>query len=417
MTLCFALFAGIATQDGIAQQSEYQGDPELKERARELLEEVPLVDGHNDAAWQYRSRADYRFSKLDFMDTGGLENPMHTDINRLKEGGVGGQFWSVYVPTHFTGGKAVRAVFEQIDFVHRMADRYPETFELARTADEVEQIHEQGKIASLIGAEGGHTIDNSLGVLRELYRSGVRYMTLTHADNTDWADSATDDPEHGGLTEFGEKILREMNRLGMLIDLSHVSPATMVDAIQVSGAPVIFSHSSARGVTDHVRNVPDSVLTMIEKNDGVVMVTYVTSFVSEELRQYEARESGKRKTLRSLYPDRPEKVKEQMEQWREAHPRPKAHLNDVADHIDYIREKIGVEHVGIGADYDGTSPLPVGLEDASTYPNLLAKLLDRGYSEKEIKQLIGKNILRVMRKAEKTADRLQKEQNPATQDI
>ncbi len=402
---------------GFAQDYEYTPSPEHLEQAREILEEVPLIDGHNDTPWQFRARADYSFSDLSFLKTDTLNRPMHTDITRLKDGGVGGQFWSVFVPTGFSPNKAIRATFEQIDFVHRMASRYPETFEIARTSGDIGRIHKEGKIASLIGAEGGHSIGNSLGVLREFFRSGVRYMTLTHADNTDWADSATDQPEHGGLTEFGRKIIREMNRLGMLIDLSHVSVETMEDALQISKAPVIFSHSSARQVTQHVRNVPDSVLNMVEKNGGVVMVTYVTSYVSEEVRQYKAKLSGKRKTLRMLYSDRPKKVERKLEAWKEKHPQPRAHLEDVADHIDYIKNRIGVEHVGIGADYDGTSPLPVGLSDVSTYPNLIAELLERGYSEKEIKQIAGENILRVMRKAEQVSEELSQKETPATQEI
>lgn len=380
-----------------------------REQVLEILKEVPLIDGHNDVPWQYRGRADYKFSEIDFMDTTELERPMHTDIPRLKEGGVGAQFWSVFVPYGLRGSEAVQATMEQIDFVHKMTEYYPDEFELALTADDIERIHANGKIASLIGMEGGHSIHNSLGALRQFYKLGARYMTITHSGTLDWADSATDIPLNGGLTEFGNEVIREMNRLGMLVDLSHVSPQTMRDAIAISEAPVIFSHSSARALNGHPRNVPDDVLDLVKENNGIVMVTFVPSFISENLRTHLADMQAELARLKSLYNGQPERVEKEMEVWGEANPAPSATLDEVADHIDHIKKRIGVDHVGIGGDYDGIRSLPAGLEDVSTYPDLLAELMRRGYSETDIKKIAGLNALRVMREAEDAAMKLQEE--------
>lgn len=380
-----------------------------REQVLEILKEVPLIDGHNDVPWQYRGRADYKFSEIDFMDTTELERPMHTDIPRLKEGGVGAQFWSVFVPYGLRGSEAVQATMEQIDFVHKMTEYYPDEFELALTADDIERIHANGKIASLIGMEGGHSINNSLGALRQFYKLGARYMTITHSGTLDWADSATDIPLNGGLTEFGNEVIREMNRLGMLVDLSHVSPQTMRDAIAISEAPVIFSHSSARALNGHPRNVPDDVLDLVKENNGIVMVTFVPSFISENLRTHLADMQAELARLKSLYNGQPERVEKEMEVWGEANPAPSATLDEVADHIDHIKKRIGVDHVGIGGDYDGIRSLPAGLEDVSTYPDLLAELMRRGYSETDIKKIAGLNALRVMREAEDAAMKLQEE--------
>ncbi|MEX1011581.1 MAG: dipeptidase [Balneolaceae bacterium] len=388
-------------------------DQDLREQAIRILEEVPLVDGHNDVPWQYRIRANYRFSEIDLMNTRLLDPPMHTDIPRLREGRVGGQFWSVYVPADMPESEAVQATLEQIDFVYRMIDRYPDHFELALTADDVERIFAEGKIASLIGLEGGHSIGNSLPVLRQFYRQGGRYMTLTHSRTLDWADSSNDEPLHGGLSPFGEEVVREMNRLGMLVDLSHVSAEAMLVAIRVSEAPVIFSHSSARGVNGHPRNVPDEALDRLKENRGVIMVTNVTSFISEELRRHGAERSANLARLETLWLGRPDSVQAGMEQWDEENPAPEATLGQVADHIDHIRDRIGVEYIGIGADYDGITELPSGLEDVTTYPDLFAELLRRGYTEEELKMIAGRNILRVMREAEQTAERLREEREPS----
>lgn len=389
---------------------EAKTDPALVERAHRLLREVPLIDGHNDLPWELRQRVSNHLDKLDLtQDTSGLEKPMHTDIPRLRQGGVGAQFWSVYIPADLAGPRAVGTVFEQIDVVHRLAERHPDVFEIATTAADVERIHKAGKIASLIGMEGGHSIDNSLGVLRQLYAAGARYMTITHSKNNDWADSGTDAPKHGGLSPFGEEVIREMNRLGMLIDLSHVSPDTMRDALAVSEAPVIFSHSSARALDAHPRNVPDEILRKLPEDGGVVMVTFVPSFVSEEVRAWGAAEDAEEARLKTLHPDDPEAVKSGLEAWRKAHPAPRATLAQVADHIEHVRKVAGIEHVGIGSDFDGITSTPVGLEGVQTYPALLAELLRRGWTDEEVKKLTGENILRVMREAEKVSVRLRKE--------
>lgn len=382
---------------------------DYRDQATRILEEVPLIDGHNDVPYQYRYRANYKFSEIDFTDTREFEPAMHTDIQRLREGRVGGQFWSVYVTANQPESEAVQQTMEQIDFVYRMIERYPEHFALALTADEIEQVFAGGKIASLIGMEGGHSIGNSLGVLRQFYNLGARYMTITHSATLDWADSATDDPKNNGLSGFGEEVIREMNRLGMLIDLSHVSPQTMKDAIRISEAPVIFSHSSARAVSGHPRNVPDDVLHLVKENRGIVMVTFVPSFVSQELRDYYAKESAYRAKLEYLYTGQPDRVEKGMEAWNETNPQPEATLEQVADHIDHIRELIGVDFIGIGGDYDGITSLPSGLEDVTTYPDLFAELLSRGYTEEELKKIAGLNILRIMREAEQAAGRLQQE--------
>ena len=388
-------------------------DEERLQQATDILERVPLFDGHNDAPYQYRNRVGYKFGELDFYDTMQLENPMHTDIPRLKEGRVGAQWWSVYVPADIPEDEAVKRTMEQIDFVYRMAERYPDEFEMAYTADDVERIFDDGKIASLMGMEGGHSIANSLAVLRSFHRLGARYMTITHSRTLDWADAAGDEPQHDGLTEFGEEVIREMNRLGMMVDLSHVTPATMKDAIRVSEAPVMFSHSNARAISGHPRNVPDDVLRMLPEEDGIVMVTFVESFTSEELRQWYAERNGYREKIESLYQGQPDTVETMVEKWISENEMPKSTLEQVADHIDHIRDQIGVDYIGIGGDYDGVSSLPLGLEDVSTYPALFAELLDRGYTEGELEKIAGLNMLRVLRGAEDVSERLRSEREPS----
>jgi membrane dipeptidase len=381
--------------------------------ARRLLRQVPLIDGHNDVPWQYRKRSN-DFSALDLAhDTSSLTPPMHTDIPRLRAGGLGGQFWSVYVPTKISGAEAVQATLEQIDVVHRLCARYPETFELALTADDVERIHRKGRIASLIGMEGGHSINNSLATLRMMYRLGARYMTLTHVKNTDWADAAGDEAKHHGLTPFGEDVVREMNRLGMLVDLSHVTDETMRAALRVSRAPVIFSHSSAFALCRHPRNVPDDVLQMTATNGGVVMVCFLPAYVTETERLYAETEKAEKGRLEKIYGDDPLPVKYGMADWRKTHPEPNASsLTDVADHIDHIRRVAGVDHVGIGSDFEGYSGTTAGLEDVSKYPGLFAELLRRGYTSAEIKKVAGRNLLRVMRAAERVAKTMQASDPP-----
>ena len=402
------LFAPIALAMISAQQPN---DATRLERARALLKQTPLIDGHNDYPWALREKAQRVFEKLDIAKP---QPAIMTDIPRLRAGGVGGQFWSVYVPVELTGQSAVTATLEEIDTVHQMVRRYPETFELAATADDVERIFKQGKIASLIGMEGGHSIDNSIAALRMFYRLGARYMTLTHAKNTGWADSATDDPKFGGLAPFGEEVVREMNWLGMLVDLSHVSPETMEDAIRVSQAPVIFSHSSARALNDVPRNVPDSILRLLPKNGGVVMVTFVPGFLSPAVAAWNKLQDAERDRLTKQFPSDASAVTRGVNDWAAAHPAPRATLAQAADHIDHIRKIAGIDHIGLGSDFDGITQVALGLEDVSTYPALVAELLRRGYKDDEIKKILGQNILRVMREAEKVSKRLQSERGPST---
>ncbi|MFU8831368.1 MAG: dipeptidase [Wenzhouxiangella sp.] len=379
------------------------------QRALELMAETPLIDGHNDLPWQYRSRVDNRLEAIDLnKDTSQLDPPMHTDIGRLRAGRLGGQFWSVFVPPSYVGAEAVEVQLEQIDLTHRLIEAYEE-LEFVTTADGLERAVAAGRIASMLGMEGGHVLNNSLANLRMFHRLGAMYLTLTHVQSHDWADAATDTPRHGGLSAFGREVVREMNRLGMLVDLSHVSPAVMHDALDVSEAPVIFSHSSAMGATPHARNVPDDVLDRLPENNGIVMVTFVPAFINQRLPQWNALQAAERARLQSLHPGDPSVVELGMNAWLEANPQPVAELGDVADHIDYIRDRIGADYIGIGADYDGITTVPVGLEDVSTYPALIAELIRRGYSDEELAGIIGNNTLRVMRESETVAKRLQSE--------
>lgn len=386
--------------------SQAAPDAALIARARALLKQSPLIDGHNDYPWALREKAQ---RNLDNLDISKPQPSIMTDIARLRAGGVGGQFWSVYVPVELAGQAAVTATLEEIDIVHQMTRRYPETFELAVTADDVERIFKKGKIASLIGMEGGHSIDNSLGALRMFHRLGAGYMTLTHSKNTAWADSATDQPKSGGLSPFGEEVVREMNWLGMLVDLSHVSPDTMDDAIRVSQAPVIFSHSSARAVNDVPRNVPDSILRLLPTNDGVVMITFVPGFLSPKVAAWNRLQTAERARLTQLFPNDAAAVTSGVDAWTKANPAPRAVLTEAADHIDHIRKVAGIDHVGLGGDFDGIDSVVQGLEDVSTYPALTAELLRRGYKDDEIRKIIGGNVLRVMRKAEHVSKKLQAE--------
>ena len=391
----------IAALVGALGQPTTAGQPDgsLLERARALMREVPLIDGHNDIPWAMRESVGYDFDKKDLRAP---QPTLMTDIGRLRQGLVGAQFWSVYVPSSLQGRGAVTATLEQVDAVYEMARRYPDVFELTRTADDVERVFRAGKVASLIGMEGGHSIDSSLGTLRMFSRMGVGYMTLTHSDNVPWADSGTDQARLGGLSRFGEAVVGEMNWLGMLVDLSHVSPETMDDALRVSEAPVIFSHSSARALCDVPRNVPDEILRKLPQNGGVVMVTFVPGFISPEVAAWERREQAERTAV---------------EAWRRANPKPKATLAQVADHIDHVRKVAGIDHVGIGSDFDGIDQPPVGLEDVSKFPALAAELLRRGYTEADVKKLVGLNLLRVMRAAERTAVRLQAARSPSVATI
>jgi membrane dipeptidase len=345
---------------------------DLDTRVATVLKATPLIDGHNDLPWQYFRRVNNHLLQLDLAsDLTQIERPTDTDLPRLRRGRVGGLFWSVYIPVEEYGGKpsAVQAVMDQIDLVKRLINHYEDDLELALDASSIRRIHKAGKIASLIGMEGGHSINNSLASLRQLYELGARYMTLTHSKGLLWADSATDTPRHGGLTGFGELVVLEMNRLGMMVDLSHVSFDTMRDALRVSRSPVIFSHSSAYAVTQHARNVPDDVLALVGKKRGVVMVNYLTSYVSEPMRLHRVALERHQAMLNRDY--EPDVARERMSQWSALHPAPEVTLFDVADHIDHIKAVAGIEAIGLGADFDGMPPGPVGLEDVSTYPALL----------------------------------------------
>jgi membrane dipeptidase len=369
------------------------------DRARSLLSQSPILDGHNDLPWALRELGR---SDLDGVDlTGGIAET-HTDLPRLRAGGVGAQFWSVFVPSKLQGDSAVAATLEQIDLTRRLIARFPGALEQAATADDVERAMAAGKVASLMGAEGGHSIASSLGVLRTLYTLGVRYMTLTHNDNVPWADSATDEPAVGGLTDFGREVVAEMQRIGMLVDLSHTAPDTMRAALDAARGPVIFSHSSARAVCDHPRNVPDDVLARLAEGGGVCMVTFVPSFVSPECRAWDVEVTAQMRE-RGLDPkDYGARMRVSAER-ASGNPRPNATIAQVAEHVEHIRSVAGVEHVGLGGDYDGTDQQPEGLADVSGYPALIAELLSRGWTESDCALLASGNILRVLRDAEKTA--------------
>ena len=385
-----ALAVPAAAQDGEA-------------RVREILRTTPLIDGHNDLPWALRETYGNDPHAVDLATNLDASTALHTDIPRLRSGGVGGQFWSVYVPASLTPTEAARETFEQIDTVRRIVAAHPAVFELATTADDVERIHAAGKIASLIGMEGGYSIDDSLGLLREFHQAGARYITLTHSKTTTWADSATDAPKWGGLSPFGEDVVREMNRIGMMVDLSHVSEETMIDAMRVSEAPVIFSHSSARAVTAHPRNVPDSVLRAMADDGGVVMVTFVPGFISEAVRSWNADRAAEAARLLTLNPGDSGAVTAGMAAWDAAHPQPTAGLADVVAHIQHVREVAGIDHVGLGGDFDGVTSLPEEVQGVDAYPRILAALMAAGWSEGDIRKLAGENVLRVMRAVEAVA--------------
>ncbi|MGW4912114.1 dipeptidase [Streptomyces sp. NPDC004270] len=383
------------------------------DEARSLLREFPVVDGHNDLPYALREQVRY---DLDARDIAGHQNAhLHTDIPRLREGGVGAQFWSVYVRSDLPG--AVPATLEQIDCVRQLIARYPADLRAALTAADMEAARAEGRIASLMGAEGGHSIDNSLGTLRGLYELGVRYMTLTHNDNNDWADSATDEPNVGGLSAFGREVVREMNRLGMLVDLSHVAATTMRAALDTTAAPVIFSHSSSRAVCDHPRNIPDDVLERLSANGGVAMVTFVPKFVLQAAVDWTAAADDNMRAHGFHHLDTTEDAMKIHRAFEESHPRPVATTATVADHLDHMRETAGIDHIGIGGDYDGTAFTPDGLNDVSGYPNLIAELLDRGWSRPDLAKLTWQNAVRVLGAAEDVARDLQGTRGPSNATI
>lgn len=395
------------------------GPASYETRVANVLAKTPLIDGHNDWAETLADKAgDARWT----MDLTRLDPAKYnTDITRLRAGHVGGQFWSVYVSANLPGPEQVKETLDQIGLMKEIFRRYPTVFAPAVTAADVRRIHASGRIASMLGVEGGGQIDGSFSVLRAYRALGASYLTLTHTKTIEWADSATDNPQHGGLTKFGEAVVHELNRLGMLVDLSHVSEDTMIDALRVSKAPVIFSHSSARALDDHPRDVSDKVLKLLAQNGGVIMVNYAPSYVSEERRQWEAARNAEKARYNSppyggLYIGQPDRAKAAMEEWEKAHPRPPVTLAMVADHIDHVVKVAGIDHVGIGSDFDGVESLPDGLDSVATYPALLAELMRRGWTDEMIAKLAGGNVLRVMEGAERVAASMAKEP-PATATI
>ncbi len=375
----------------------------LTDRARDLQRRSLVIDGHNDMPWEIRKQG---FDKLDISQS---QSSLQTDIPRLREGGIGAQFWSVWVPVE-TGyqGKALSTTLEQIELVNTMIARYPDTFELALNTSDIDRIHKEGKIASLIGLEGGHSIEESLTVLEKLYNLGARYMTLTHSDTTSWADSGTDEARHHGLTPFGKEVVRKMNELGMMVDISHVSPETMRDAIDTSDAPIIFSHSSARAVAEHTRNVPDEILKRLHEKDGIVMVNFFSGFVVPEAAAIYTQSLDLERKLKTEKKNEDE-ISAEMKRWKRQHPMPRGSIHDLLDHIDHIAKVAGVQYVGIGSDYDGVSVLPTQLDDVSSYPYITQGLLDRGYTEEQIQGILGGNMMRVFRGVEAYAEKHRKE--------
>lgn len=375
-------------------------------RVDRILRNTPLIDGHNDLAEQIHDNYGGDQSRLDLTaDTRALSTPLHTDIPRLRQGRLGAQFWSVYVPAELQGAASAEAVHVQIDTVRQIVQRYPRVFELARTADDIVRIHRAGRIASMFGMEGGEAINNNLAILRDFRAEGVLYMTLCHSKTTSWVDSATDAPVHGGLSPFGEDVVREMNRIGMLVDLSHVSADAMRDALRVSAAPVIFSHSSAFAITPHPRNVPDDVLRLVHQNGGVVMVNFYPAFTANEVWQWGARRLAEEARLKALNPGDPTAVTEGLAAWVAANPRPEIGVGVIADHIEHIAEVAGHDNVGIGSDFDGVPFLPQGLDGVEDYPALFVELMRRGWSDTDLAKLAGGNLLRALRQAERVAAR------------
>ncbi|MFO0807146.1 MAG: membrane dipeptidase [Gemmataceae bacterium] len=373
----------------------------VSDEARRIHDSAIVVDGHNDLPWMVRSRG-----KLDFvnLDISKPQPRLHTDIARLRAGGVGCQFWSAFVPVStIKEGTAVRKTIEQIDIIRRMVRRYPETFALCGTVDEVTTARKAGKIASIIGVEGGHSIDESLGVLRSFYDLGVRYMTLTHTESLSWADSCADQPKAHGLSPFGEQVVAEMNRLGMLVDISHVSAETMKHVLRVTKAPVIASHSSAYAIANHARNVPDDVLRLVAANGGVVMVNFYPGFILPEGARAMEEQTKQYRELRKKYADDDQRLEDALAQFRKEHPSPRGSVHTVVDHIDHIVKVAGIDHVGLGSDYDGIGAVPEQLDDVSKYPVITQVLLDRGYTADQIRKVLGGNALRALKRAEEVA--------------
>ena len=391
----FAMTATSATAQPI--------DPKVQARIDRILKRTPLIDGHNDIAEQLAENYQRSIAGIASGTGQRQPKPLMTDMARLRQGRVGGQFWSVYIDGTHTGDAAIRETLQQIDVVRRMIDAYPTDLEFAATADDVVRIHKAGRIASMIGVEGGRQIGGSLAALRQFYNLGARYMTLTHNQTTEWADSATDEPKYDGLSPFGLEVVKEMNRVGMLVDLSHVSPATMKDAIAASRAPVIFSHSSAGGIAGHPRNVPDDVLRLLPANGGVVMLNFVPSFLSDAAWQWGAQRSGEEARLKAIHRASKAQVETDLKTWDAAHPAPQVTIADVANHIEHVVKVAGYDHVGIGGDFDGIDSTPEGLDGVEDYPKLFAELIQRGWSDENLARLAGGNVLRALRRAEAVA--------------
>lgn len=396
----FVLIAAMIAASPLSAQQPI--DPKVQARIDRILKKTPLVDGHNDIAEQLADKYQRSIEGL-ASGTDKREKPLMTDMARLRRGHVGAQFWSVYIDGTKTGDAAIRETIQQIDIVRRMIEDYPNDLELAATANDVGRIHRQGKIASMIGVEGGRQMGGSLAALRQFYNLGARYLTLTHNQTTEWADSATDEPKYDGLSPFGVTVVKEMNRLGMLVDLSHVSPATMKDAIAASRAPVIFSHSSARGVAGHPRNVPDEILSQLPGNGGVVMVNFVPSFLSDAVWRHGADRSAEEARLKAIHRASKAEVGAGLKAWDAAHPVPAVTVADVANHVEHIVKVAGNDHVGIGGDFDGIDSTPEGLTGVGDYPNLFAELIRRGWSDENLAKLAGGNVLRALRQAEAVA--------------
>src|SRR5438270_5611675 len=384
-------------------------DPRVQARIDRILKATPLIDGHNDLAEQLRENYSMKVEGLASGTDRWQPQPLMTDMARLHQGRVGAQFWSVYIPSEVTGDAAIRETIEQIDIVKRMVKAYPNDLALAGTADDIVRIHKTGRVASLIGIEGGHQIGGNLAALRQFYELGARYMTLTHFKNNEFADSATDDPKYHAITDFGRTVIHEMNRLGMLVDLSHVSDDTMRAALQVSKAPVIFSHSSARALSDHNRNVPDDILKLTAANGGVVMINFYPPYVSEAFRKWNAEEAAEEGRLKSLNNGRPGPRQADLKAWKTANPAPRVAVAEVADHVDHVAKVAGYDHVGIGGDLDGIEAAPEGLGTVSGYPLLFAELIRRGWSDANLGKLAGANVLRVLRQAEQVAASMKNE--------
>jgi membrane dipeptidase len=400
MNASFLFVLAVMTASVAVPASAQPIDPRVQARIDRILKATPLIDGHNDIAEQLAENYKRSVANLASGTDQWPGHPLMTDMARLHQGRVGGQFWSVYIDGAITGDAAIRETIEEIDLVHRMIDAYPRDLELARTADDVVRIHKTGRVASMIGVEGGRQIGGSLAALRQYYNLGARYMTLTHNQTTEWADSATDDPKYNGLSPFGLTVVHEMNRIGMLVDLSHVAPATMKAAIAASRAPVIFSHSSARALVDHPRNVPDDVLALLPANGGVVMVNFVPDFISNDVWHWSAEKSAEEARLKSFHRNSKAEVEAGLKTWEAAHPRPPVTIATVADNIEHVVKIAGHDHVGIGGDLDGIPYTPQGLEGVQDYPNLFAELIRRGWSDQDLAKLAGGNVLRLLRQAE-----------------